>query len=152
MLVRQGDRSILEVRAKAEPGDDVVTIDYYTQLPQIRLTANPTSRERQPETPIDVTLDDTDVAKLVECALRHPNPNMRSVVLAAIWNHAESFRRIFQFGVNAPEGFPEIRKIVGEELAKSPPKPEVPASKPAAGTLLPRIALPAHLRDRERQK
>ena len=152
MLVRQGDRSILEVRAKAEPGDDAVTIDYYTQLPQIRLTANPTSRERQPETPIDVTLDDTDVAKLVECALRHPNPNMRSVVLAAIWNHAESFRRIFQFGVNAPEGFPEIRKIVAEELAKSSPKPEVLASKPAVGPLLPRIPLPAHLRDRERQK
>ena len=135
MLVRQGDRAILEVRAKAEPSDDVVTIDYYTQLPQIRLTANPTSRERQPETPIDVTLDDTDVAKLVECALRHPNPNMRSVVLAAIWNHAESFRRIFQFGLNAPEGFPEIRKVVAEELAKSSPKPEVQASKAVAGTL-----------------
>ena len=153
MLVRQGDRAILEVRAKAEPGDDVVTIDYYTQLPQIRLTANPTSRERQPETPTDVTLDDTDVAKLIECALRHPNPNMRSVVLAAIWNHAESFRRIFQFGLNAPAGFPEIRKIVAEELDKRSPIPESPASdKPAVETLLPRMPLPTHLRDRERQK
>jgi len=153
MLVRQGDRAILEVRAKAEPGDDVVTIDYYTQLPQIRLTANPTSRERQPETLTDVTLDDTDVAKLIECALRHPNPNMRSVVLAAIWNHAESFRQIFRFGLNAPAGFPEIRKIVAEELDKRSPIPESPASdKPAVETLLPRMPLPTHLRDRERQK
>src|SRR5216683_4018695 len=120
MLVRQGDRSILEVRAKAEPGDDVVTIDYYTQLPQIRLTANPTSREKQPETATNVTLDDTDVAKLVECALRHPAPNMRYVVLAAIWNHADSFRQIFRFGLDASEGFPEIRKIVTEELGKFP--------------------------------
>ena len=152
MLVRRGDRSILEARAKAEPTESVITPDYYTQLPQIRLTANPTSRERQPETPTDVTLDDSDVANLVECALRHPSPNMRSVVLAAIWDHAESFRRIFQFGLNAPAGFPELRKIVAEELAKSSPKPEVQASRPAAGPLLPRIPLPAHLRDRERQK
>ena len=153
MLVRRGDRSILEARAKAEPADSVITADYYTQLPQIRLTANPTSRERQPETPTDVTLDDTDVAKLVECALRHPSPNMRSVVLAAIWNHAESFRQIFRFGLNAPAGFPEIRKIVAEELDKGSPIPESPASdKPAVETLLPRMPLPTHLRDRERQK
>jgi len=149
MLVRNGDRICLEARAKAEPAETVITADYYTQLPQIRLTANPTSREKQLETPTDVTLDDTDVAKLVECALGHPSPNMRSVVLAAIWNHAESFRRIFQFGLNAPEGFPEIRKIVAEELAKSAPKPEFPGPKPATDALLPRIPLPAHLRDRK---
>src|SRR5438874_13164498 len=107
MLVRQGDRSIVEVRAKAEPADDVMTADYYTQLPQIRLTANPTSREKHPETPTDVTLDDTDVAKLIECALRHPDVNMRYVVLAAIWNHAESFRQIYRLGLDAPDRYPE---------------------------------------------
>src|ERR1700730_15732580 len=115
MLVRQDGRCIVEVRVKAEPADDVMTADYYTQLPQIRLTANPTSRQMPPETPTDVTLDDTDVAKLVECALRHPNPNMRNVVVAAIWNQADSFRKIFRFGLDAPDGFPEIRKIVAAE-------------------------------------
>src|SRR6266576_3805559 len=124
MLVRQGHRCIVEVRAKAEPADDVMTADYYTQLPQIRLTANPTSRQAQPGTPTDVTLDDTDVAKLVECAIRHPNPNMRHVVLAAIWNHADSFRQIFRFGLDAPDGFPEIRKIVAEELDKCRSRPK----------------------------
>src|SRR6266851_585791 len=139
MLVRQGDRSILRVRAKAEPADDVVTEDYYTQLPQIRLTANPTSRETPPATPTDVTLDDTDVAKLVECAIRHPNLNMRYVVLAAIWNHADSFRQIFRFGLDAPDGFPEIRKIVAEELDKGLPGPKSTASNPVkpTETLLP---------------
>src|SRR5438045_9561302 len=98
MLVSQGGRRIMEVRAKAEPAENVVTEDYYTQLPQIRLTANPTSRQQQPKTTTEVMLDDTDVAKLVECAVRHPNPNMRAVVLAAIWNPADSFRQIFRFG------------------------------------------------------
>lgn len=148
MLVRQGDRAIIEVRAKAEPAANVVTEDYYTQLSQIRLTANPTSRQKQPETPTEVMLDDIDVAKLVECAIRHPNPNMRSVVLAAIWNHADSFRQIFRFGLDAPDGFPEIRKIVAEELEKSRSTPKTGKS---AEPLLPRMPLPAHLRDRERQ-
>ena len=154
MLVRQGDRSIVEVRAKAEPADDVMTADYYTQLPQIRLTANPTSRQMPPETPTDVILDDTDVAKLVECAIRHPNPNMRHVVLAAIWNHADSFRQIFRFGLDAPDGFPEIRKIVAEELDKAAAASDSAASnraKPAGDTLLPRMPLPAHLRDRDKE-
>jgi hypothetical protein len=152
MLVRQGDRCILEVRAKAEPTEDVLTEDFYTQLPQIRLVANPTSRQRLPATPTDVTLDDTDVAMLVECAVRHPNPNMRSVVLAAIRNHADSFRQIFRFGLDAPEGFPEIRKIVDEELAKGPaaPKSAVPNPVESGKPLLPQMPLPAHLRDRER--
>src|ERR1700730_17132360 len=145
MLVRQDGRSVVEVRAKAEPADDVMTADYYTQLPQIRLTANPTSRQTQPETATDVTLDDTDVAKLVECAIRHPNPNMRSVVLAAIWNHADSFRQIFRFGLDAPDGFPEIRKIVAAELEKF--RSTLKTGK-SAEPLLPRMPLPAHLRDR----
>jgi hypothetical protein len=152
MLVRQGNRCIVEVRAKAEPADDVMTADYYTQLPQIRLIANPTSREKQPEVATDVTLDDTDVAKLVECALRHPNVNMRHVVLAAIWNHADSFRQIFRFGLDAPDGFPEIRKIVAEELDKCLSTKST-ASNPVkpTETLLPRMPLPAHLRDGKRR-
>jgi hypothetical protein len=52
----------LAARARAEPVDDVVTSDYYTQLPQIRLTGNPTDRPMQPETPTLVTLDGNDVA------------------------------------------------------------------------------------------
>jgi len=147
MRVRRGDRLIVEVRAKAEPAADVVTEDYYAQLAQIRLIANPTSRQREPETPTDVTLDDTDVAKLVECAIRHPNPNMRSVVLAAIWNHADSFRQIFRFGLDAPDSFPELRKIVAEELAKAAASDPVKPSK----TLLPRMALPAHLQKDKRR-
>jgi hypothetical protein len=153
MLVTQGDRCIVDVRAKAEPADDVMTADFYTKLPQIRLSANPTSREKPPETPTDVTLDDTDVAKLVECAIRHPNPNMRSVVLAAIWNHADSFRQIFRFGLGAPDGFPEISKIVAEELADRPPasRPTGSDSARPAEKLLPRMPLPAHLRHGKRR-
>ena len=60
-------------------------------------------------------------AKLVECAIRHPTANMRYAVLAAIWNHPDSFRQIFQFGLTAPLGLPEIRKIVAEELDKGAP-------------------------------
>jgi len=151
MLVRNGERTYLEAPAKAEPADDVVTRDYYTQLPQIRLTGNPTDPPMQPETPTIVTLDGNDVARLVECAIRHPTPNMRYAVLAAIWSHPDSFRQIFQFGLNAPPGLPEIRKIVAEELDKCSPRPEFPVLnrvEPAAETLLPRMPLPAHLRDR----
>jgi hypothetical protein len=108
----------------------------------------------RPETTAEVMLDGNDVTKLVECAIRHPASNMRYAVLAAIWNHPDSFGRIFQFGLTAPPGFPEIRKIVTEELDKRSATPESPASnpvKPAVGTLLPRMPLPAHLRDRERK-
>jgi hypothetical protein len=151
MRVRRGEHTDLEAPAKAEPADDVMTRDYYTQLPQIRLTGNPTGRPMQPETPTEITLDGNDVARLVECAIRHPTPNMRYAVLTSIWNHPDSFRQIFHFGLEAPAGFPEIRKIVAEELDKCSPEPEFPAASPAtpAGdTLLPRIPLPAHLRDR----
>ncbi len=154
MRVRQGEDTLLEVRAKAEFADSLLTADYYTQLPQIRLTANPTSREKPPEIATEVTLDDTDVAKLVECAVRHPVPNMRYAVLTAIWSHPETFRQIFQFGLSAPAAFPEIRAIVAQELAKRPSGSEAAAAKPAdpAGeTLLPRMPPPAHLRDRERR-
>jgi hypothetical protein len=146
MLVRRGEHTDLEAPAKAEPADSVVTPDYYTQLPQIRLTGDSAGRATQAGTPTEVTLDGNDVARLVECAVRHPAPNMRYAVLAAIWNHRDSFRQIFQFGLTAPPGLPEIRKIVAEELAKCSPKSEF--STPAADTLLPRIPFPAHLKDR----
>ena len=148
MLVRNGDRTCLEAPAKAEPADDVMTRDYYTQLPQIRLTGNPTERSMRPEIPTEVTLDGNDVANLVECAIRHPTANMRYAVLAAIWNHPDSFRQIFQFGLNAPPAFPEIRRIVAEELDKAAPESDSAASKRA---LLPRMPLPAHLKDRKRR-
>jgi hypothetical protein len=154
MQVKSGDRTYLEARAKAESADSVVTSDYYTQLPQIRLTGDPTDRAMQPETPTEITLDGNDVANLVECAIRHPAPNMRYAVLAAVWGHPDSFRQIFRFGLEAPPGLPEIRKIVAEELDKRSAMPESPASnrvQPAVETLLPRMPLPAHLRDRERK-
>jgi hypothetical protein len=150
MLVRQGGRTLLEARAKAEPTANVVTSDYYTQLPQIRLSGTSTARPVQPETVTDVTLDGNDVANLVECAIRHPAPNMRNAVLAAIWNDADAFRQIFQFGLDAPAAFPEIRRIVAEELGKRPPTSGSNRVEPAGETLLPRMPLPAHLRDRER--
>ena len=120
MRVKRGEHTDLEARAKAEPADDVLTRDYYTLRPQIRLTGDSTDHPTQPETPTEVTLDGNDIARLVECAIRHPTPNMRYAVLAAIWNHADSFRQIFRFGLDAPDGFPEIRKIVTEELGKFP--------------------------------
>jgi hypothetical protein len=144
MLVRRGKHTDLEAPAKAEPADSVVTPDYYTQLPQIRLTGNPAGRPTQPEPSTEVTLDGNDVARLVECAIRHPAPNMRYAVLAAIWSHPDSFRQIFQFGLDVPPGFPEIRQIVAEALDKGAPASE-PAA-PAGETLLPRMPLPAHLK------
>ena len=153
MLIRTGDRTYPEVPAKAEPADNVLTSDYYTQLPQIRLTSNSTGRPMKPETPTEVMLDGNDVANLVECAIRHPAANMRYAVLAAIWYHPDSFREIFQFGLKAPPGFPEIRKIVTEELDKRSvlESPAASTVRPAAETLLPRMPLPAHLRGRERK-
>jgi len=142
MLVKRGEHTDLEARAKAEPAESVMTRDYYTQRPQIRLTADPAPSEISTE----ITLDGNDVGKLVDCAIRHPTPNMRYAVLTAIWNHPDSFRQIFRFGLEAPAGFPEIRRIVAEELAKSAPKPEFPGSKPAVDALLPRMPRPAHLK------
>jgi hypothetical protein len=151
MLVREGDRIYLEAPAKAEPADNVVTSDYYTQLPQIRLTGNPTGHPMQPETTAEIMLEGNDVAELVECAIRHPVANMRYAVLAAIWNHPDSFRQIFQFGLEAPPGFSEIRKIVAEALDKRSATSESPGSTAVKPALLPRMPLPAHLRDRERK-
>jgi hypothetical protein len=104
----------------------------------------------QPDAPVEIVLDGNDVARLVECALRHPQPNMRYGVLAAIWNHPESFRRIFAFGLDAPDAFPEIWKVVAEELAKAGRVRQGTVGKPGPGAepLLPRMPLPAHLKGR----
>jgi hypothetical protein len=159
MRVKNGDHTYLEASAKAEPAENVLTRDFYTQLPQIRLmddlTAHPMRLKTPPAIPIEVILDGNDVARLVECALKYPAFDMRCAVLAAIWNHPDSFRRIFRFGLEAPHAFSEIREIVAEELDKcaAAPGSSAPrAANPAGGkALLPRMPLPPHLRNRQRQ-
>src|SRR5262249_25880343 len=99
MQVRQGDRILTDAPATAEPADDLVWHDYYTRTPQIRVTCTAAGHSTPSET--EITLDGNDVARLVECAIRHPSANMRSGVLAAIWRHPESFRQIFRFGLSA---------------------------------------------------
>jgi hypothetical protein len=150
MLVRKGDTALIEARAKAEPSDNMITGDYYAQMSRIRLSVDASGRYEHADTSTEVILDDTDVGRLVECAVKHPSPNMRSVVLAAIWNDPDTFREIFQFGLNAPEAFSEIRKIVAEELDKCSAAESV--DKPAGATLLPQMPVPAHLRDRTRKQ
>jgi hypothetical protein len=153
MQVKTRDRVLLQAQARAEPADNVITRDYYASLPQILLTGAPSANPTHPAEAVEIILDGNDVARLVECALRHPQPNMRYGVLAAIWNHADSFRQIFAFGLNAPDAFPEIRKIVTEELRKHASVPEdaaAEASHSGAEPLLPRVPPPAHLRDRTR--
>lgn len=151
MLVTRGEHTILDARTTAQPADDVVTTDNYTRIPQIRLAADFTGRPTRPKTPIEITLDGNDIAGLVQCALRHPSPEMRHAVLTAIRNHPDAFREIFRFALNAPPGFPEIRTLVAEELGKRSPQGEFSASvaaKPADEALLPRMPLPAHLKGR----
>jgi len=150
MLVRKGDSALIEARAKAEPSDNMITGDYYAQMSRIRLSVDATGRYEHADTSIEVILDDTDVGRLVDCAVKHPSPNMRSVVLAAIWNDPDAFRQIIQFGLNAPEAFSEIRKVVAEELDKCSAAASV--DKPAGAALLPQMPVPAHLRDRARKR
>jgi hypothetical protein len=153
MRVKTADRLCLDARARAEPTDDLLFHDYYSRTPQIRLTADATRQPPEPETATEVVLDGNDVAKLVECAIRHPSLNMRHAVLTAIWNHPDSFREILRFGLQAPPAFGEIGKIVAEELNKAAAAESAAANpaKPAGETLLPRVPLPVHLRDRDRQ-
>jgi hypothetical protein len=153
MQVKTGERSCLDAPAVAEPTEDLLFHDHYTQTPRIRLTGNSAERAVPPEAAPEVMLDGNDVAGLVACAIRHPSLNMRQAVLTAIWNHPESFRQIFRFGLQAPEAFAEIRNVVAEELDKYSVGPESPVSEPTApagGKLLPRMPLPAHLRNRGR--
>jgi hypothetical protein len=151
MLVREGERICVSAPAKAEAAPDAITADYYASLPQIQLSPDRIRDPSRPHPPIEVLLDGNEVGRLVECAIRHPRPNMRNAVLAAIWNHPETFRQILQFGLNAPEAFGEIRNLVAEELAKTAPAREAAASDETR-TLLPRMPLPAHLRDRGKQR
>jgi hypothetical protein len=151
MLVRRGEHTVLEARTKAEPAADVVTTDNYTRIPQIRLAADSIGQPVPPEASMEIILDGNDIARLVQCAIRHPAREMRYAVLTALWNHPDTFRELFRFGLEAPPGFPEIRQIVAEELGKSAPGRALPASppvKPVDETLLPRMPLPAHLKGR----
>jgi hypothetical protein len=149
MQVKMGDRICLDVRARAEAIEDLLFHDYYSRTPRIRLSDDAT-----PVAASEIVLDGNDVARLVECAIRHPSLNMRHAVLTAIWNHPGSFREIFRFGLQAPEAFAEIRQLVSEELGKDPAAAGSGVAA-SAGTsaepLLPRMPLPAHLRDREKQ-
>ena len=147
MRVSHGDRLLVEARANAEPAADMIPGDYYTRLPQIRLSVDATGRYERADTATEVILDGTDIDRLVECAIRHPNPHLRRIVAAAIWNEPETFREIFEFGLNAPPAFAEIRDIVAAALAKAAPASQaVPASE--RNKLLPPMPLPAHLKDR----
>ena len=150
MLVKKGDSTLVEARANAEPTADVITADYYALVPQIRLSVDASGRYLHTDTSTEVIVDSTDVARLVECALKHPSRNMRSVVLAAIWNDPGTFREILRFGLNAPEAFSELRKVVAEELSKHSADP-ADADKPAGAALLPSMPVPPHLKDRTRK-
>jgi hypothetical protein len=72
MLVRRGERIELEAPAMPEAADDLVMNDYYTRLPQLRLTGGPTDRTTPPPAPTEIILDGGDVGRHVECTVRHP--------------------------------------------------------------------------------
>jgi hypothetical protein len=147
MLVKDGDRIHLDADAKVEPADALVYRDYYTISAQIRLTAGPSDGMTGANPTTEVVLSDSDVARLVECALRHPERNMRQAVTVAIWNHPDTFRELFHLGLN-PAGFGAIAKIAAEELAKAG-LAAAPSGRPGGDTLLPRMPPPAHLRERK---
>ena len=140
MRVKTGDRICFEGPAVAEATEDLLFHDYYSQTPRIRLTL-----EAEPEPATEIMVDHNDVARLVACAIRHPSLNMRQSVLTAIWNHPDSFREIFRFGLGAPDAYSEVRKVVAEELGKRPAA-VAGETKPADKPLLPKLPLPAHLR------
>ena len=112
MQVKTRDRVLLQAQAKAEPADNVITRDYYASLPQIRLTGAASGNPTHPNEAVEIILDGNDLARLVECALRHPQPNMRYGVLAAIWNHPELVPADFRVraqGAGGVFGNPENR-------------------------------------------
>ena len=145
MQITKDGRTCLDARAKAEAIEDLLFHDYYSRTPRIRLTG-----EAAPEAETAILLDGSDVACLVECSVRHPSLNMRQAVLTSIWNHPDSFRQILRFGLQAPEAFAEIRRIVAEELGRAPAPAATPATS-AGKTLLPKLPLPPHLRHRGRE-
>jgi hypothetical protein len=150
MQVKTGDRVCADAPVTVEAIDDLLFHDYYSRTPRIRLTADPAAERAAPDE-CAVILDGNDVATVVECAVRHPSLNMRQAVMTAIWNHPESFRQIFRFGLDAPGVFAEIREIVAEELGKRATVAEAPSAgrmPAAADKLLPRLPLPPHLRQR----
>jgi hypothetical protein len=149
MMVKEGLRTIIDAPANAAPDDDVVWRDYYSVLPHLRLSVDaaggaPTMKA------IEVLLDSADVIRVVECALRHSNTNMRQSVLSAVRHHPETFRQLFEFGLSAPAAFHEIREIVAHSLAKRSAAAKAPATGESE-VLLPQMPLPAHLRDRARK-
>jgi hypothetical protein len=147
MIVKDGARVYLDADAKAEPADALVYRDYYTISAQIRLSAMPSDGMTGANPATEVVLSDSDVARLVECALRHPERNMRQAVSVAIWNHPETFREIFRLGLKPPAGFGEIAKVAAEELSEAALVPAPPADP--GKTLLPRVPVPEHLRGRK---
>jgi hypothetical protein len=143
MQVKLGERICLDAAAVAAATEDLLFHDYYTRTPCLSLSGQDADG---PATAVSVTLDANDVARILECAVRHPNLNMRQAVVAALWNHPETFRRLFRFGLEAPPEFAEIRRVVAEELAKRPAAQEAAAAKPSPEALLPAMPLPPHLR------
>jgi hypothetical protein len=148
MQVKDGDRLYLDADAQAEPADALVYRDYYSISAQIRLSAGPSDGMTGANPTTEVMLSDSDVARLVECALRHPERNMRQAVSVAVWNHPDTFREIFRLGLKPPAGFDAIAKIAAEELGNAGFVP-TPAGQAGTHTLLPRVPTPAHLRDRK---
>jgi hypothetical protein len=147
MLVKDGDRVHLDADAQAEPAGALVYRDYYSISAQIRLSAIATDGMTGAKPTTEVILSDSDVARLVDCALRHPELNMRQAVTMAIRNHPDAFREIFRLGLN-PSGTDEIAKVAAEELGKAGLGPAV-AGKAGGDTLLPKVPLPEHLRGRK---
>jgi hypothetical protein len=147
MIVKDGDRIYLDADAQAEPADALVYRDYYTISAQIRLSAGPSDGMTGANPTTEVVLTDSDVARLVDCALRHPELNMRQAVTMAIRNHPEAFREIFRLGLN-PSGAEAIAKVAADELGKAGLAP-TPSGRPGNDTLLPRMPTPTHLRDRK---
>ncbi|HEY1796117.1 MAG TPA: hypothetical protein VGG57_08355 [Stellaceae bacterium] len=146
MRVTDGDRVILDADAQAEPADSLVYRDYYSISAQVRLSALATDGMTGVKPTTEVILSDSDVARLVDCALRHTELNMRQAVTMTVRNHPEIFREIFRLGLGAAAG--EIGKIAAEELGKAG-FAQGPSGKAGGDTLLPKVPVPAHLRDRK---
>lgn len=146
MRISDGDHVYLDADAKAEPADALVYRDYYSISAQIRLSAIPTDGMTGVIPTVEVVLTDSDVSRLVACALRHDALNMRQAVTAAVRSDPAAFREIFRLGLSAPAG--EIAKIAREELGKAG-LGQAPSGKPGRDTLLPRVPAPDHLRGRK---